>query len=113
MNSFEKYNIYSCSSKCSQFKNKITKKEKYDDENYNNEIKYKKTCLEKYGVDNTFKSKDVIVKIDKIKREKYGENFELIVEKMKNVIFEKYGFDNISKLKSIKYLKKQTTFKKV
>ena len=48
MNSFKKYNIYTCSSKCSQFKNKETKKEKYGDSNYNNLEKYKNTCLEKY-----------------------------------------------------------------
>ena len=53
--------------------------------------KYKKTCLSKYGVDNIFKSKEIIDKIDFIKRNKYGTNLELIVDKMKNTMIIKYG----------------------
>jgi len=111
MNSFEKYNIYSCSSKCSQFKNKITKKEKYGDENYNNHQKCKNTCLEKYGVDNIFKDDLIKINIDKTKREKYGSNFELIVFKLRDVIYEKYGVDNISKYDDVKKKKIETSIR--
>ena len=111
LNSFKKYNIYTCSSKCSQFKNKETKKEKYGDSNYNNLEKYKNTCLEKYGVDNIFKKEEFKIHSDKIKREKYGDNFEIIVDKLKEVMIDRYGVDNISKLYEIKELKKQTTLK--
>lgn len=110
-NSFKKYNIYSCSSKCSQFKNKETKKDKYGDSNFNNINKYKNTCLEKYGVDNIFKDEEFKIHSDKIKREKYGNKFELIVDRLKGIIIDKYGVNNISKLPEIKELKKQTTFK--
>ena len=110
INSFKKYEIYCCSSKCSQFKNKLTKKELYGDENYSNAKKYSETCLEKYGVDNTFKNKDIIKKIDRVKRKKYGSNMEEIVDKMKLVMIERYGVDNISKLDSIKDKKKETYF---
>jgi hypothetical protein len=109
--SFNRYEVYCCSSKCSQFKNKITKKEKYGVDNYNNIDKIRETCLEKYGVDNVFKNIDVINKIDKIKREKYGDNLEIIVENMRKTMFDVYGVDNISKLDYIKKQKSNTTFK--
>lgn len=111
LNSFKKYNIYTCSSKCSQFKNKETKKEKYGDSNYHNLEKYKNTCLEKYGVDNIFKKEEFKIHSDKIKREKYGHNFELIVDKLKEVIIDRYGVDNISKLPEIKNKKIDTSLK--
>jgi len=112
MDSYKKYNLYCCSSKCSQFKNKKTKINKYNDVNFNNRELYKKTCIEKYGVDNIFKDKITILKIDKVKRDKYGDNLEDIVNKMSNTIFRRYGVDNISKLEYIKLLKQETSFKK-
>lgn len=111
MDSYEKYKIYSCSSKCSNFKNRKTCLKKYDDEKYKNKEKYKETCLKKYGVDNTFKSDFIINKIDNIKRKKYGLHLELIVEKYKETCFIRYGVDNVSKLEEIKEIKKQTCFK--
>ena len=50
--------------------------------NYNNKEKQKQTCLEKYGVDNVFKSKQ-------------------IKEKIKNTTFEKYGVKHIMYLPSV------------
>ena len=44
----EKYNIYSCSNTCSHFKNKLTLKEKYGDENFNRSNENKKKKKEKY-----------------------------------------------------------------
>jgi len=111
LESFNKYGIYTCSSKCSQVKNKLTKKFRYEDENYNNREKFKNTCVEIYGVDNTFKDINIISKIDKIKRLKYGDNLELIVSKMKKTCLEVYGVDNVSKLDYYKKIKSETTFK--
>lgn len=108
--SYENNNIYCCSSKCSQFKNKITKLERYGNKNYYNFDKYKSTCLKIYGVDNAFKDKSIINKIDDTKRKKYGKKHELIFEKVKNKVVEKYGVDNISKSEYAKELKKKTCF---
>lgn len=109
--SFNNYNLYSCSSKCSQFKNKITKEIKYGDANYYNINKCKETCMIKYGVDNIFKDKEIIKNIDKVKRVKYGENFEKITERMEESMLSKYGVTNISKLDSVKKTKTETLFK--
>jgi len=49
---YTKYKIYSCGNKCSSFKNKLSKLEKYGDENYNNVDKSKKTKLDRYGNEN-------------------------------------------------------------
>ena len=58
MKNIEKYNIYSCSNKCATFKNKKTCLEKYGVENFYNKEKYKNTCLEKYGVENVFQTEE-------------------------------------------------------
>ena len=50
----------------------IIKKERYDDEFYNNREKYKETCLEKFGFENPMQN-------------------ELVKQKLSNIIFEKYG----------------------
>jgi len=49
-----------------------TKKERYNDEFYNNREKYKETCLEKFGFENPMQN-------------------ELVKQKLSNIIFEKYG----------------------
>lgn len=46
----EKYNIYSCSNKCSYFKNKKTLKEKYGIDNFNRSEENKKKRKEKYDI---------------------------------------------------------------
>lgn len=111
MDSYEKYKIYCCSSKCSSFKNKNTYLIKYGYENYYNVEKYKQTCLDKYGVDNVFKIYDIILKIDYIKRYKYGYNLEKIIEKMRITMLDRYGVDNISKLEHVKINKKNKMIK--
>ena len=52
------YNIHKSSEKRVE-QIKAGKLEKYGDENYNNSSKTRKTCLEKYGVDNQFKRRCV------------------------------------------------------
>lgn len=44
---------------------KETKATRYNDPNYNNSEKNKQTCLDRYGVDNVFKSKEVQERITK------------------------------------------------
>ena len=61
--------------------------------------KLKNTCLEKYGVDNVRKSKEIKDKIKSTNIEKYGfENVfqsEFIKDKIKTTNIEKYGVENI------------------
>jgi len=63
MNSYNKYNLYSCSSFCSKFKNKLTSnnrelfKKTYNDNNccIKSKENFIKTCMDKYNVDNVSK----------------------------------------------------------
>jgi hypothetical protein len=78
--------LYCCSSKCSQYKNK-------------------KTNLERYGVDNPTKSKDILKKREESNIKKYGvkNTLELksVKESIKKTNIEKYGVDNPTKNKDI------------
>ena len=111
----------------------------------NNSLKYfickkckrEKTVLEKYGVDNVFKSNHIKEKIKKTIQKKYGVDnvsqnntikekkintfknkygvswglsSDIVKEKSKCTIIEKYGVDNISKLENIKIQKRTTCF---
>lgn len=117
---------YNCH-KDKKLANKITKKillQKYGNENYNNRDKAKQTCLKKYGVDNPYKSSDLMKNSFSIKEEKYGignsnnwiKNHETRIknsgslessykqcrEKYRQTCLEKYGFDNPTKNEEIK-----------
>ena len=99
----------------------------------------KKTCIEKYGVDNPYKSKEIIEKIKETNLEKYGNTSYVrtqeyrektiksnnerygvdyvsqcneIKEKIKNTVREKYNVNNISQAEEIKNKKKQSSLKK-
>lgn len=97
--------------------NKITKdgKESYACKNCS-KIKYQKTCLEKYGVDNYFKSDKFKNDLKNHNLEKYGVEYhtqsEIVKYKIKNIVQEKYDVDNISKLNIIKDKVKNTNFNK-
>lgn len=71
------YSLYCCSS-CSAkdldriYKSRETKKERYGSSGYNNREKARKTCLEKYGVDNPKKSEDVKRKSEDTCLKRYG-----------------------------------------
>ncbi len=86
----KKYNIYSCSNKCSHFKNKKTNFKKYGLENYVNPDKAKKTKLEKYGNENY----QNIKKIKETKLEKYGDENYNNRDKYKETSIKKYGVEN-------------------
>jgi len=70
-------------------------------------IKCKKTCLEKYGVDNPMKSKIVKDKLKSSLLEKYGVDHysktEEYKEKFKSTCVEKYGVENPFSSDEIKY----------
>lgn len=87
-----------CSAKCSANSEKVRKK-------------YKDTCIEKYGVINSFQHEEVKNKIKKTNTEKYGtdnpQKNKEIHEKTTNTIIEKYGVDNISKSPLIQEKRKQ------
>ena len=69
--------------KCNVYnKIKETSLKHWGKNNYNNKEKQKQTCIEKYGVDNVFKS-------------------EQIKEKIKNTTFEKYGVKHIMYLPNV------------
>lgn len=106
LKNFEKYKIYCCSNKCSYFKNKKTKLEKYGDENFSNKEKYKQTCLERYGVDNIFERKEIKEKIKNNNLKKYGfespNSSEIVKENKKKSFLNKYGVDNYFKTEEYK-----------
>jgi hypothetical protein len=105
----------------------------------NQKDKNKKTCLYKFGVDNPFKSTEIINKIKKTNLEKYGVenplqcelvnnirkktnlekygveypiNSDIIQQKIKETNIKKYGFENQFKSKEIQQKIKETNIKK-
>lgn len=79
-------------------------------------IKTKKTCKEKYGVEN-FNTLDIIKeKTKKTNNEKYNSDYHLKTDKSKQMIKDnlndKYGVDNVSKLEYVKIKKKNKSLLK-
>ena len=111
-----------CNAKCSGIyvasrpnrvnKIKKTKLEKYGDAAYVNAEKAKQTCLERYGVDNVFKFRNIKALIKEVNVEKYGTEFpsqvKEVKEKIKDTNIRKYGVENPSKLASTKNKIKET-----
>ena len=110
LNRIKKDNKYYCR-KCSHIKNKLTCKEKYGDENYNNIKKNKQTCLKKYGVENAFQNEKIKNKLKTTKLEKYGDENYTNRESYKKTCLNKYGVDNVSKDNKIKIKKINTCLK--
>lgn len=104
----KKYNIYSCSNKCSHFKNKITNMEKYGLENYVNPAKAKKTKLERYGSENY----QNIEKIKETKLEKYGDKSYNNRDKYKETSIKKYGVENTFQVSNFKEKTKITNLER-
>lgn len=106
-----KRNIYACSIKCSQFKTKLTKKEKYGNENYYNVEQYKKTCLNKYGVENVFQLKSIKESSKQTKENKYGDPNFNNVEKRRKTNLKNHGVLSTSQLKETKEKSRKTNLK--
>lgn len=127
LKNFKKYNVYSCSNKCSSFKNKITCMDKYGDPNFNNKEGAILTKLDKYG-DPYFnnKKKTFLTKlyrygdpnynnIDKIKKttlKNWGFTSSLmspkIIDKIKNTNLEKYGVEDSRSSEFVKKKREET-----
>jgi hypothetical protein len=81
---------------------------KHGSETWNNPEKNKKTCLEKYGVDNGSKRPDIIEYI----RCNNKANEKSTRDKFKQTCIQKYGVDNPAKSKIIREKIEQTCLKK-
>ena len=79
-----------------------TKTEKYGSTSYNNKEKYRKTCLDRYGVENPMQSQDIKKKSMETCLERYGNALYLCsdeynrkrracLEKSKRTCLERYG----------------------
>lgn len=78
-----------CSTQCPERNRKIV-------ENRDNEKMketYKKTCMERYGVEFWFKTKQAVDAIKNTKKEKYGDEKYNNVEKAKKTNLERYGVE--------------------
>lgn len=79
---FNKYNLYTCNTKCAHIKNKLT-------------------CIEKYGVESYSKTSEFITRFEDTCLKKFGTktplSSEIIKEKIKNTCIEKYGVDHNTK----------------
>lgn len=109
---FKGYHQY-CSKKCSIAsdtrvkKIKNTKLYRYGDSNYNNVEKSKKTCLEKYGVNNAGASLHSIEKAKNTRIKKYGSYSYNNLEKYIETNKRKYGEVHFTKLKSFRLLQSE------
>lgn len=71
LKTYKKYSFYTCS-KCAVIKAQMTNVEKYNDKDYCNKEKIKKTNLKKYGCVNPFQNDKIKDKIKKDNLSKYG-----------------------------------------
>jgi len=87
-------------------KSKKTKKEKYNDENYNNRDQAKETYIKIYGFDNPNKSDIVKKKKKETNLNRRGVEYSLqdpeVIEKRRVTCLDKYGEDNYSKTAQFK-----------
>lgn len=134
-NGYKKGHYSHCSTRCSSLdknvlnKSKLTKLEKYGDENYHNIEQMKKTNLKKYGTQFSLSSEEIRQKIKNTNLKKYGVTSILKLKKVhdkgikkaatkasrnkvKNTCLQKYGVENVSKCEIIKNKKKETNLKK-
>ena len=112
----QKYNVYTCSEKCSFFKKIATNNEQYGcDYTFQSEIiknKIKETCIKKYGVEKPHQNKEI--------REKFYKTCEFLYKdknynnriKYKLTCLNRFGVDNPSKNEDIKKKRKETCIKK-
>lgn len=82
-------------------KTEKTKQKKYGDPFYNNPEKYRRTCIEKYGIDCFRKSLACVQKIKATKRERYGDANYNNRLKYEQTCLEKYGVRSSNQVKEI------------
>ena len=82
----------------------------------NKNMKYKNTCLQKYGVENLFNSIDIKNKIKITNLAKYGVEYstqsEIIKNKSKQTCLQKYGVEHSIQSEIVKNKVKQTCLQK-
>ena len=107
LDSYNNYNLYCCSPKCAQIKNKKTCLEKYGNEKYVNIDKQKQTNLERYGRMSYLQSNDYNIKSKLTCLNKYGSessnSSEIVKKHKKDSMLKKYGVENPSQLNEMNY----------
>ena len=110
-----KDNCYYCSA-CKEIRRKKTCLIKYGVESPNSsdivKEKLKNNNIKKYGVGNPFELSEIKDKIKKTKLEKYDDSFYNNREKSKQTCLEKYGVENTLQNENIKQKSKQTCLEK-
>ena len=99
-----------------QIQNTIQKYGSIENRNLIAKEKYKKSMLEKYGVDNPSKSESIKEKKKQTYIQRYGTECSFqakeVKDKIKETLIERYGVDNISKKKEFQDKKIETNIKK-
>lgn len=126
LKNISKYNIYSCSSKCSRFKQRKTSFEKYGNENYNNMDKNKQTKLKNHGDENYHNIEQMkITNLERHGDENYNNMEQMKKTNLKNhgnenynnreqskeTCLKEYGVENVSQSEKNKNKKKNTCLK--
>lgn len=70
--------------------------------------KYKQTCIDRFGVDNPMKSREVSRKAVETKREIYGEDLAGITEKIESTLESRYGSPHLMHIDSFKEKSRKT-----
>jgi hypothetical protein len=75
-------------------------------------VKFKKTCLEKYGTETPFQCNEIKNKIKETNKTRYGVEYvsqnEKVKEKQKNTCLERYGCENAFQNEKVKEKYKNT-----
>lgn len=119
LNSFNNYGMYTCS-KCSYIKNKKTNIERYGVEHtlQSKDVinKVKKTNIERYGTENVFQSDKIKEKSKQTCLKRYGVEFynktDEFKEKTKKTCLERYGTIHHTKLKEVQDKKRKTNLER-
>lgn len=92
---YPKYCSNKCKGQSSDWlnKQKKTKEKRYGDSNYNNRIQYKKTCIDKYGVENVYQNEEIKNKIKQTKLDKYGDEYYNNKEKVHQTNLQNLGVE--------------------
>ena len=86
-------------------KSRLTKKEKYGDENFSNTEKRKNTLIKRYNVDSP-------LKLNKTKERRKEIGFKESFKKAKDTNIEKYGVENVFQMKEFQEKQKKTLIKR-
>ena len=106
--------LYRCKN-CVREVSKLTKLEKYGDENYTNREKYKKTNLEKYG-GHFNKLTEFKNKIKETNVKKYGSEYPILNDEVRqkrtNTMMSRYGKENVFQVEELRDKMKETMINK-